>query len=117
MRLILGIAMLALTTAFLPPSVWEAEASGGALQDKKEADAKTESVQGTLQSVDNNQLKIARSAGQPPVTVKLDSQTKITLDGKEAALTDLKVGLKVSCTFSSREGMNLCLSLTASSKK
>ena len=71
------------------------------LPDKKGKEVKTETVRGSLQSVDNNQIKI-RTDGKDSVAVKLDSQTKITVDGKDAALTDLKAGQQVSCTVARR---------------
>ncbi len=84
--------------------------------DKKEQEAKTESVRGILQGVDNNQIRI-RGDATTLLAIRLDSQTKITLDGKDAGITDLKAGQAISCTYIRREGINLGLAIAARSAK
>jgi hypothetical protein len=96
-----------------------AGAAGGArdvLPEKEGKVAKVETVRGTLQSVDNSEIKV-RTEAKESVALKLDSQTKIRIDGKDGALTGLKSGQLVTCTMARREGQNICLSVEATSPK
>jgi hypothetical protein len=92
-------------------------AVGQLIKEKKNSDeVKTKSVKGTLQGVDNNKV-IVTGQGQQPITLKLSGETKITVDGKEATLTDLKKGQQASCVYVDREGVNVCLSVSVQADK
>ena len=84
---------------------------------EKKAEEKTKSVRGTLQAVDNDRVKVKVDGGSDLVTARVGGETKISVEGKEGALTDLKAGQDVTCVYVTREGMNVCLSLMARAKK
>ena len=85
-------------------------------QEKKTKGVKAETLCGTMQSVDNHRIKV-RTSGNITTAVQLDSQTQITIDGKKGALTDLKAGQTVVCTFVRREGVSAALTIAATSPK
>jgi FlaG/FlaF family flagellin (archaellin) len=117
MRLIFSTGMLvALVVALIVLHVAASMPAARGQADKKGQEVKTETVRGNLQSVDNNRVKV-KSDAKDIVTVQLDSQTRITVDGKSATLTDLKAGLAATCTFVRREGMNVAVVITATSVK
>ncbi len=114
MRVCTAITLVGFAAVLILAVATGAVADG--VPDKRGNEAKTESVRGIIQGVDNNQVRIKRD-GATTLAVKLDSQTKITVDGKEAGLTDLKAGQSVSCTYVRRVGVNLGLAIEARSAK
>lgn len=56
--------------------------------------ASTQKMSGTVKSVDAS--SITMSSGKKEMTVSVDASTKIEAGGKAAALTDVKVGEKIS---------------------
>jgi hypothetical protein len=115
---VLGVGFALCLGLLLPADRGAARADGlPEKQKEKKDEVKTKSVQGTLQKVDNNQIKV-KAEGQEAVAAQINAQTKILVDGKEGSLTDLKAGQRVTCVYVTREGANVCLSVeTAAAKK
>lgn len=117
MRLFSGwfTALVVLIIGLGVPPAPGVRATDGQLE-KKHKDAKAQTLRGTLQSADNQRIKV-RTGANMTAAVQLDSQTQITIDGKKSALTDLKAGQTVVCTFVRREGVSTALTITATSPK
>jgi hypothetical protein len=86
------------------------------IEKKQDKDVKTRTVKGTLQTIASDKLTVA-SEGKKTVDLQINSGTKITVEGKEGALTDLRKGQQVTCTYVVREGANVCSSIAARSGK
>lgn len=91
-------------------------AAGQLVEKKDKNEVKTQTVRGNLTSVKGSAL-VVEPAGKRPVTLQLNSGTKIMVNGQQAALTDLRRGQQVSCTYVARAGANVCLSVTVQAAK
>jgi ABC-type Fe3+-hydroxamate transport system substrate-binding protein len=69
--------------------------------------------EGTISKIEGATVTIKAADAQHEVT--LAPASKITLDGKPAKSTDLKVGQKVKCSANKEGGKATCTSLEASS--
>lgn len=89
---------VALGAAFVLTPVIPASFSAAA--QVKQVQAKTpKPVKGTISSVDSDSVVVSvtnKNGDKKDRTFKTDSNTKITLDGKDAKLSDLKAGETVS---------------------
>lgn len=77
---------------------------------------KTHEVEGTVSEVKPSEKTVKVSSGLfglMGATVQVNEQTKIRVDGKDAALTELKEGAKVKATYESQDGKNLAKSIEA----
>jgi hypothetical protein len=65
-------------------------------------------MKGTISSVESDSVVVSvtnkKTGEKKDHTVKTDASTKITLDGKDAKLTDLKAGQEVSITPGTAHG-------------
>jgi hypothetical protein len=113
MRTLNGVVGMAAVVGLL---VLLGPAAAQLVEKKQEKDLKTQTVKGTLQTVASSKLTVAAD-GKKHVDLQIDAGTKIDVDGKRAALTDLRKGQSVTCTYVTREGANVCLSVAARSAK
>ncbi len=60
-----------------------------------QAGEKHPAIHGTISQVEGGDVTIQDNKGQP-ITVKTDDQTKVKIDGKDAAVSDLKAGMHVT---------------------
>ena len=67
--------------------------------------------EGTIAKIEGNNLTVKTADEQHQLT--LAPTTKITLDGKPAKSTDLKVGFKVKCTANKEGAKAMCTSVEA----
>jgi ribosomal protein S17 len=97
--LALGIAFSA--TPFLPV------AHAGQAHAQK-VQAKKRTVKGTVSSVDGETVVVSVTSKKTGATkdrkIKTDDKTKVTVDGKEAKLSDLKAGQQVVITPGEEKG-------------
>ena len=107
-----GVAFLALAAIAVAATPNGQEAQFCQLVEKKKEEPKSKSVSGELQAVESSTLTLI-GTGKQSVTLKIDSGTKINVDGKEASLSALTKGQQVTCTYVERQGSNVCLSVTA----
>jgi len=65
-------------------------------------------VKGTFSSMDGNTLMVSvtnkKTGDKKDHKIKTDSSTKVTLDGKDATLTDLKAGQELKITPGANKG-------------
>lgn len=55
-----------------------------------------EAVQGTVVSVQSNAIVLTTADSGEQTTVPIDEDTRVTIDGKEAQVSELKTGMTVS---------------------
>ena len=67
--------------------------------------------EGTIAKIEGNNLTVKAGSEQHDLT--LSPATKITLDGKPAKSTDLKVGYKVKCAANKEGAKAMCTSVDA----
>jgi hypothetical protein len=98
-------AALTLGIAFsLAPLIQSAHAGQAHVQ---QVQAKKKGPHGTVSSVDGDTLVISvtnKQGEKKDRKIKTDSSTKVTLDGKEAKLSDLKAGQMVKVTPGANRG-------------
>ena len=99
-------AALALGVAFsITPFVAPAHAGQTHVQ---QVQAKKHAMKGTLSSIDGDTLMVSmtnkKTVEKKDHKVKTDSNTKVTLDGKDAKLTDLKAGQELKITPGANRG-------------
>lgn len=68
-------------------------------------------MEGKIQSIDKMSKEIVLDAGSKLV---LDETTKITIEGKEGNLEDLKEGSKVKARYNEKDGKNVATTLEVS---
>lgn len=69
--------------------------------------------EGTIAKIEGNNVTVKTADAQHELTVA--PSTKITLDGKAAKSSDLRVGQKVKCTANKEGERATCLAIEASS--
>jgi D-lyxose ketol-isomerase len=98
-------AALALGVAFsVAPFVQSAQAGQTHVQ---QVQAKKHVVKGTFSSMDGDTLVVSvtnKQGDKKDRKIKTDSNTKVTLDGKDAKLTDLKAGQELKITPGAAKG-------------
>lgn len=67
--------------------------------------------EGTIAKIEGNNLTVKTADEQHELT--LSPSTKITLDGKPAKSSDLKVGYKVKCTANKEANKAMCTAVEA----
>jgi Cu/Ag efflux protein CusF len=70
----------------------------------------TKEVEGTVKKVDAAAKSVQVSSGLLGIfgaTVNVTDETKINVQGKEGALTDIREGAKVKAAYESRDGKNM----------
>lgn len=88
------------------PSPAPRPAPGAPAADKPEA----KEVEGTVKKVDPTTKSLQVSSGLLGLfgaTLEVNEQTKITVDGKDGALSDIREGAKVKASYESRNGKNV----------
>ncbi len=68
-------------------------------------------MEGKIQSIDPTNKELALDDGSK---LAWDETTKITMEGKEGKLEDLKEGAKVKISFSEKDGKNVATTLEVS---
>ena len=107
-----SLAALALGAAlFVTPVIAHADNIGGAQVkqiDDTPAPKKVHHMKGTISSIDGETVVVSvtnkKTGDKKDHKVKTDDKTKITLDGKDAKLTDLKEGQEVAITPGTEKG-------------
>ncbi|HSU68158.1 MAG TPA: hypothetical protein VLJ39_14870 [Tepidisphaeraceae bacterium] len=100
-------AVLALGAAFtLTPAFVQAAPAQAHVQ--KIAEKKAHAMHGTVSSVDGDTVTVSienkKTGTKKDHPVKTDSNTKVTVDGKDAKVSDLKAGMLVSITPGTEKG-------------
>ena len=113
------VAALALGAALsFVPCTMAGNVAGNHVKLVKEKGAKgTHAVAGTVSSVDGDTVVVSATDKKGVAKdhkCKTDASTKITLDGKDAKLTDLKAGQTVSVTPGAKHG-DPCVAIDATS--
>ena len=98
--------VLALGIAFSATPLLQAAHAGQTHAQKVQAKKRT--VKGTVSSVDGETVVVSVTNKKTGATkdrkIKTDDKTKVTLDGKEAKLSDLKAGQQVVITPGDEKG-------------
>ncbi|HEV8674575.1 MAG TPA: hypothetical protein VGX21_11050, partial [Methylomirabilota bacterium] len=74
----------------------------------------TKEVQGTVKKVDAAARSVQVSSGLLGIfgaTLEVTDETKINVQGKEGAITDIREGAKVKASYESRDGKNVAKSI------
>ena len=99
-------AVLALGVAFSAAPLLSAAHTGQA--QAQQVQAKKRTVKGTVSSVDGETLVVSvtnkKTGEKKDRKIKTDDKTKVTLDGKDAKLADLKAGQEVTITPGDNRG-------------
>ena len=103
---------LAQTQAPTPPSSTPRPAPGaGAMTPEKPT---TKEVEGTVKKVDPATKSVQVSSGLLGIfgaTLEVTDETKINVQGKDGALSDIREGARVKASYESRDGKNLAKSI------
>jgi hypothetical protein len=82
----------------------------------KQAEEKStgkETIHGTIRSVDvPGRLISLTTSADKDLTVQATSETKISIEGREGRLEDLRPGQRVTCVDSTKDNKHVCQSLT-----
>ncbi len=117
MRQFIAIAAFAFLASTLPGLAGQGGVRGtDVLPEKKAKEAKTETVRGTVQSVDNNRIKVSTGT-TTVIAAQFDLRTSILVDGKKATITDLRRGQAVVGPLVHHEGSTTALTIAATSPK
>lgn len=103
---------LAQTQAPAPPGPPARPAPGaGAITPEKPT---TKEVEGTVKKVDPTAKSVQVSSGLLGLfgaTLEVTDQTKISVEGKDGALSDIREGARVKASYESRDGKNVAKSI------
>ena len=100
--------VLAQTQSPAPPSATPRPAPEKAMPEK------AKEVEGTVKKVDPATKSVQVSSGLLGIfgaTLEITDQTKINVQGKDGALSDIREGAKVKASYESRDGKNLAKSI------
>jgi hypothetical protein len=96
-----------------PPAAPARPAPPGTTVDKAPVE-KTKEVEGTVKKVDAANKSVQVSSGLLGffgATVEVTDQTKISVQGREGSLADIREGAKVKASYESRDGKNVAKSI------
>jgi Cu/Ag efflux protein CusF len=82
--------------------------------DKAVEKAKDKEVEGTVKKIDPAAKSVQVSSGLLGLfgaTLEVNDQTKINVQGKDGALSDIREGAKVKASYESRDGKNVAKSI------